>query len=131
MIRATPATLWQQRKAEVKTEVDDVERKAKAIQQKLDRLDDAFIFARSIDLETYERQRDRLREELTLVQIDRHGSHLEELDVEGIMTFAERVLPRAADLWVQSSRWISGRDSSSCSFRKASRSMENGSIEPP
>jgi site-specific DNA recombinase len=103
LLKESVLRVWQERKAELKTEVDDVERKAKAIQQKLDRLDDAFIFARSIDLETYERQRDRLREELTLVQIDRHGSHLEELDVEGIMAFAERVLPRAADLWVQSS----------------------------
>ena len=75
----------------------------KAIEQKLDRLDEAFIFAKTIDLDTYERQRDRLREELTLAQIDRHTSELEELDVEGILAFAERVLPRASDLWAQAS----------------------------
>ena len=75
----------------------------KAIHQKLDRLDEAFIFAKTIDLDTYERQRDRLREELTLAQIDRHTSELEELDVEGILAFAERVLPRASDLWAQAS----------------------------
>jgi hypothetical protein len=80
-----------------------VDRLAKAIQQKLDRLDDAFIYKESIDLGTYERQRDRLREELTLVEIDRHGSKVEEFDVEGILNFAERVLPRAADLWIQAS----------------------------
>jgi hypothetical protein len=57
----------------------------------------------SIDLGTYERQRDRLREELTLVEIDRHGSKVEEFDVEGILNFAERVLPRASDLWIQAS----------------------------
>jgi hypothetical protein len=33
---------------------------------------------------------------------DRSGQ-LEELDVEGILAFAERILPRAADLWVQAS----------------------------
>ena len=38
-----------------------------------------------------------------LARIDRHSGHLEELDVEGILAFAERVLPRAADLWVQAS----------------------------
>ena len=59
--------------------------------------------AESIDLGTYERQRDRLREELTLVEIDRHGSKVEEFDVEGILNFAERVLPRASDLWIQAS----------------------------
>jgi hypothetical protein len=38
---------------------------------------------------------------LTLAQIDRHAEAVEEVDVAGIPAFAERVLPRAADLWVQ------------------------------
>jgi hypothetical protein len=76
---------------------------AKAIQDKLDRLDEAFLFERSIDIETYDRHAEKLREELTLARIDRHSGQLEELDVEGILAFAERVLPRAADLWVQAS----------------------------
>ena len=44
-----------------------------------------------------------MREELTLIRIERHSGQLDELDVEGILAFAERVLPRAADLWVQAS----------------------------
>jgi Resolvase, N terminal domain len=76
---------------------------AKAIQDKLDRLDEAFLFERSIDIETHDRHAEKLREELTLVRIERHSGQLEELDVEGILAFAERVLPRAADLWVQAS----------------------------
>jgi hypothetical protein len=32
-----------------------------------------------------------------------HSGQLDELDVEGILAFAERVLPRAADMWVQAS----------------------------
>ena len=35
--------------------------------------------------------------------VDRHSGQLEGLDVEGILAFAEPVLPRAADLWVQPS----------------------------
>jgi hypothetical protein len=38
---------------------------------------------------------------MTLVEIDRHGSKVEEFDVEGILNFAERVLP--SDLWIQAS----------------------------
>ena len=60
-------------------------------------------FERSIDIETYDRHAEKLREELTLARIDRHSGQLDELDVEGILAFAERVLPRAADLWVQAS----------------------------
>ena len=94
---------WQERKAEVTHEADDTARRAKAIQQKLDRLDEAFLFAQSIDITTYERHRDKLRQELTLTQIDEHSVAVEKVDVEGILAFAERVLPRASDLWVQAS----------------------------
>jgi hypothetical protein len=55
-------------------------------------------------LRTLDRHRHvRRREELTLARIDHHSGQLEELDVEGILAFAERILPRAADLWVQAS----------------------------
>ena len=90
---------WAQRKAEVCRDVRERERREKAVRQKLDRLDEAFLFAQSIDIETYDRHKDKLRQELTLLEIDRH----EEFDVEGILAFAERVLPRASDLWVQAS----------------------------
>ncbi|MBY0495700.1 MAG: recombinase family protein [Cyanobacteria bacterium] len=95
--------VWQQLTSEIKDRAAESERRVKAIQQKLDRLDEAYLFAQTIDLTSYERQRDKLREELTLAQIDHHAESIEELDVQGILAFAERVLPRAADLWVQAS----------------------------
>ncbi len=45
---------------EARQRAAEVERRIQAIQQKVDRLDEAFL---------YERQRDRLREELTLAQM--------------------------------------------------------------
>ena len=53
------------------SEVANADQRAKAIQQKLDRFEDGFICQELIDLRTYQRQRNRLREELTLVEIDR------------------------------------------------------------
>ena len=55
------------------------------------------------DLISYSHQRDKMREELTLAQIDHHAEAVDELDVQGILAFAERILPRASDLWVQAS----------------------------
>jgi len=95
--------VWEQRRAEAKDRTAEQEKRVKVIQQKLDRLDEAFLFAQSIDVTSYERQRDRLREALTLAQIDHHAEAVDELDVQGILAFAERVLPRASDLWVQAS----------------------------
>jgi hypothetical protein len=95
--------LCQQLRAEVKDRTVELERRVKAIQQKLDRLDEAFLYAQAIDITSYERQRDKLRAEVTLAQIDYHAESLDALDVEGILAFAERVLPRASALWVQPS----------------------------
>ena len=94
---------WRAMQVDARQRIAEIERKQKSIREKLDRLDQAFLFERSIDIETYDRHRDKLREELTLVQIDRHASELEEMNVEGILAFAERVLPSASNLWVQSS----------------------------
>ena len=102
---------------------------ADAIQQKLDRLDEASLFPRSIDIETYYRPTERLREELTLARIAKHSTELEELDVEGILAFAERVLPRAASGCTRST--TSGSGSNSCSFLKDWRSTASGLLEPP
>ncbi len=95
--------VWEERRAEASERTTEQERRVKLIQQKLDRLDEAFLYSESIDLTSYSRQRDKLREELTLAQIDRHTEAVDELDVQGILAFAERILPRASDLWVQAS----------------------------
>jgi hypothetical protein len=93
LLKESVVRIWKARKAAVRDEVAIAELAAKAIQEKLDRLDEAFLFERSIDIETYDRHAERLREELTLARIERHSGQLEELDVEGILAFAERVLP--------------------------------------
>ena len=95
--------VWEQRRGEAKDRTAEQDRRVKAIQQKLDRLDEAFLYSESIDLTSYSRQRDKLREELTFAQIDHHAEAVDELDVQGILAFAERILPRASDLWVQAS----------------------------
>ena len=94
---------WREMRFDAAHRIAEIERRQKAIREKVARLDQAFLFERTIDIDTYDRHRDKLREELTLAQMDRHSSELEEMDVEGILAFAERVLPSASNLWVQSS----------------------------
>ena len=95
--------VWEQRRAEANDRTAEQQRRVSAIQQKMDKLDEAFLYSEAIDVTTYGRQRDKLREELTLAKIDHHAEAVDELDVEGILAFAERILPRASDLWVQAS----------------------------
>jgi hypothetical protein len=62
--------VWEQRRAEANERRTEQKRRVNLILQKLDRLDDVFLYSESIDLTSYSRQRDKLREELTLAQID-------------------------------------------------------------
>jgi site-specific DNA recombinase len=103
LVKDRVLSAWREMQGDAKQRVAEIERRQKAVREKLDRLDQAFLFERSIDIDTYDRHRDKLREELTLIQMDRHSCELEEMDVEGILAFAERVLPSASNLWVQSS----------------------------
>ncbi len=95
--------VWEQRRAEAKDRTTEQQWRVGAIRQKLDKLGEAFLYSEAIDVTTYGRQRDKLREELTLAKIDHHAEAVDELDVEGILAFAKRILPRASDLWVQAS----------------------------
>jgi hypothetical protein len=82
LLKESVLRIWKARKAALREELDRSERTAKAIQDKLNRLDEAFLCERSIDIEKYDRHAEKLREELTLARIDRHSGQLEELDVQ-------------------------------------------------
>lgn len=103
LLKESVLQVWKARKESIKADLASAERQAQAIQKKLDRLDEAFLFDRTIDIDVYDRHAEKLREELTLLRMDRHATEIDGLDVEGILAFAERILPRAADLWVQAS----------------------------
>lgn len=65
-------------------------------------IDEAFLHERSIDRQTYERQRDQLREQLALAEIELNDAVLDQLDVDGVLAFAEHVVTNAARLWMDS-----------------------------
>ncbi len=96
LVKERVVQVWDRAKSDIKEKAEAVERRIKAIRQRIDRLDNAFLYEQSIDIDTYDRHKERLNEELTLARMDRHHTELEEMDVEGILGFAERVLPRAA-----------------------------------
>ena len=79
------------------------ERRMATLSQKLERLDEAFIYRQAVDQTTYDEQRDKLREELALAELELHEIRLEELDVEGVLAFAEHLLTNAARLWMEAS----------------------------
>ena len=66
-----------------------------------DRLVDAFVHRQVIHQATYTEQVGKVSEEIALAEIAAHEAKLEEIDVEGVLAFAEHVLVNAARLWVE------------------------------
>jgi hypothetical protein len=62
--------------------------------------------------------------------MDRHAGQLDELDLEGILAFAERVLPRAADLWVTGVTRTAAAVPTTVLSKRESRSTEKVLLEP-
>jgi hypothetical protein len=67
-----------------------------------------------VDRSTYDRQRDRLRQELALLEMQEHGAKLAGLDVEGLLEFALLVLRDASRLWSEAG--VEQRQKTQCVF---------------
>lgn len=97
-----------------------IERKQKSIREKLDRLDQAFLFERSIDMDTYGRHRDSLHDELTLAQVDRARRGARRRGHPGVRRArsTERVEPLGAVLGRSEAASAAGALSGRDSFRR-------------
>ena len=100
LFRTAVLDVWKQRSAAARNLRTDLERRLHELERREALLDEAFLYQKQIDPKTYERQRDKVREEITLARIELEDSRLDELDVEGIVGFAEQVLANAARLWM-------------------------------
>ena len=95
--------VWKRHEADAIKLRKALEWRGTALQRRLDRLEETFIYKSSIDQATYDRQRDKLREEMALAEIDLYDARLDHLDVEGILGFAGHLLTNAARIWAEAS----------------------------
>jgi hypothetical protein len=129
LLKESVLQIWKARRAAVRDELANAERPAKVIQNKMDRLDEAFLFERSIDIETYDRHAEKLREGLTLARMDRHSGQLDELDVEASWR-SQNAFCRAPPTCGCKRHSNSASGSNSCSCQTESRSTETALLEP-
>jgi site-specific DNA recombinase len=103
LFKAIVLDVWKAEQARAR----DVERlRAKRVsdlQGRLDRLDEAFIYEKSIQHDVYDRQRDKVQEELTIAELELHDARIDHKDVEGVLNFAEYLMTNAARVWVEAS----------------------------
>ena len=93
--------VWGARQAEAEHLRASLEKVVRERTERLDRIDEAFLHERSIDRRTYERQRDQLREQVALAEMELADAVLDQFDVEGLLGFAEHLLGNAERLWME------------------------------
>jgi hypothetical protein len=89
-----------------------------------------FLFERSIDIDVYDLDAEKLRQELTLLRIERHAAEIDELDV-GASWPSSSVSCRGQPTSGFRRPSTRGSGSNSCSFHKEPCSTGPDLLEPP
>jgi site-specific DNA recombinase len=103
LFREIVLDLWQKKQVEAVATVKVLERKLADLKSRKDRLVGAFVYQQAIDKATYEDQNDKLAEDIALAEMELHDAHVTELDVEGVLNFAEHVIQNASRMWLECS----------------------------
>ena len=101
LLKAIILDVWRRQQGELVSLRSSLENRVQDLRRRLQRVEDAFIHERAIDPQTYEAQRDKLRDQVTLAELELSEARTELLDVDGILGFAEYVLTRARRLWME------------------------------
>jgi hypothetical protein len=99
LFRAIVADVWKSEQANAQGIEKAAEKRIEILKAQCDKLDRCFIFDGAIDRTACERQRDRLRAETTVAELELGDARFDELEVEGVLAFAEHVLGNLVALW--------------------------------
>jgi len=99
LFRAIVTDVWKSEQATTQSIRKAAEQRIEQLNEQSERLDRCFIFDRAIDQSAYQRQRDRLRAEITVAELQLSDARFDELEVEGVLAFAEYVFGNMVALW--------------------------------
>ena len=100
LFRALVLSTWEDKKKSSIDEGKELAKRIAKLKERRNRLEDTFLFERSIDKDTYHRQHDKLRQDIALAELALHDAKLEKLDVEGLLAYAESILLNPGQLWI-------------------------------
>jgi site-specific DNA recombinase len=103
LFREVVLEVWRDRHAEAAEARKRLDARLTELRQRKDQLDETFIFRRAIDRPTYERQRDKLAEDTALAEMAVNDARIDELDIEGVLAFADHLLLNVARMWAEAS----------------------------
>lgn len=99
LFRRQVLTAWEEQARASAGARQAIERQIGALRKQGRRLDEAFLFERSIDRATYDDQRDRIREALSVAEIEHAAAIDHGRTIEGDLDYAYEMLANASRFW--------------------------------
>ncbi len=129
LFRSIVLDVWKGQKDDVAAQRAAAERKLAELKQRKELLVEAFIYQRAIDQDTYRQQLDKLSESMALAEIGRNALRTEELDIEAVLDFTERVALSASRLWLEAD--LEQRQRFQSLLFPQGLQVENGEVRTP
>ena len=101
LFNAIVLDVWKEKQAQNLTLNVTLKNHIEGLNERKERLEETFIYEKTIDRETYQRQLDKLNEQIVLAEMQEREAKLESYDVEAVLNFAEHVILNAARLWTE------------------------------
>ncbi len=101
LFRRVVLDVWKARKEDLTTLRAAAEKTLIDLKRRKDHLVEAFVFQKAIDQATYQQHLDKISEGMALAELDRNAKRKDELDLEAVLDFAERVAMNATRLWLE------------------------------
>jgi hypothetical protein len=91
--------VWRKKQGDSQKAQSVISRKISQLRENKTKLEEAFVYRKSIDDETYTAMRTKLIEDLTLAEMELREAQAEEIEIETVLDYAEMVLTNASNLW--------------------------------
>jgi hypothetical protein len=101
LFREIVADVWRTQRENLANLRQGVEHQRRTLRTRLDRLDQAFLFEKAIDRESYERQRDLLRDELAIAELDLPAAQNSEGSLASVLGFTGYFVSNVSSLWLE------------------------------
>ena len=100
LFKAIVLDVWKEQQSDATKTRQALQARIEKLKERKNRLDDAYIFDRTIDDETYQSQVSRLREDQVMAEIELNDAKVEELDVETLLNFTLHAVGDPSSFWI-------------------------------
>lgn len=101
LFKAVMLDFWNDKRKEAASYVRGLQKQLEALKIKKERLEEAFIYEKSIDQGTYNEQGAKLKQDITLKELEISENRLDEVDFEGLLDHASFVISNPEKVWEQ------------------------------